>query len=216
MEFADTCLQMQGDMRYGGFRWYTMIPDHRAENLPGNWLMPPPISLNLQTPPSISSELVPKSAFHKQHNDVKHKEGNCKLLGIFLISSFISTEPALPYRNASIELADHMFLVVNSHKSTALESNQISDQLKGLKLVDNQVNCSKPEKQCQTCVPVSSNREAKGYYSGSTRSCNKVHKRGMALGRSVDLANFDNYDALIAVLNDLLQCNGELNYQNKN
>ncbi|CAI9767262.1 unnamed protein product [Fraxinus pennsylvanica] len=214
-QVADTCYRMPGDMRYGGFRPYTMIPDHRAENFPGNRLMPPPISPNLQTPPSMSRELVPKSAFQKQHNDVKLKEGNCKLFGISLISSSIPMEPALPQRNAYVEPADRMHLGVSSHKSTALEYNQRSDQLKGSKLVDNQVTGSEQEKKCQTRVPVSSGREGKGH-SGSTRSCTKVHKQGIGLGRSVDLANFNNYDELIAALDDLFECNGELNYRNKN
>ncbi|CAA3031527.1 auxin response factor 2 [Olea europaea subsp. europaea] len=214
-QVADTCYQMQGDMRYGGFRPCTIIPDHRAEDLPVNWLMPSPVTPNLQTPPSMSRELVPKSAFQKQHKDLKLKEGNCKLFGTFLISSSIPVEPALPHINVSIEPADRIHLGVNSHKSTALESNQRYDQLKGSKLGDYQVASSQQEKQCQTTVPVSSNREVKGH-SGSTRSCTKVHKQGIALGRSVDLANFSNYDELVAALDDLFECNGELNCPNKN
>ncbi|KAL2462816.1 Auxin response factor 2 [Forsythia ovata] len=210
-QVADTSYQTQGDMRYGGFRQYSMLPDHRGETLPGNWLMPPPISPYPQTPPAPSRELVPKSLFQLQHNAGKPKEGNCKLFGIPLISSSIQMEPLLPPRNASIEPADRMNLGVNSNKSTALES----DQLKGSKLVDNQVASSKQEKQCQTYDQVSRDGEDKGR-SGSTRSCTKVHKLGITLGRSVDLAKFNNYDELIAELDDLFDCNGELNSRNKN
>ncbi|XP_022891632.1 auxin response factor 2A-like [Olea europaea var. sylvestris] len=97
----------------------------------------------------------------------------------------------------------------HDHKSTALESHQNS------KLVDNQVANSEQEKQCQTYLPISSNGEGKGH-SDSTRSCTKVHKQGIALGRSVDLANFNNYNELVAALDDLFKCNGELTSQNKN
>ncbi|CAI9773693.1 unnamed protein product [Fraxinus pennsylvanica] len=196
----------QGDMRYGGFRQYSMLPDHRAENLPSNWLMPPPISSYLQTPPAMSRELAPKSSFQQQHNGGKPKKGNCKLFDISPRSSSIPMEPTLPHINA---LADHVLLGVNSHKSTALESNQIS------KLVDNQFASSEQDKQRQTCVPVSSDGEGKGH-SGSMRSCTKLHKQGIALGRSVDLANFNNYNELIAALDDIFECNGELNSKNKN
>ncbi|KAL2493982.1 Auxin response factor 2A [Forsythia ovata] len=62
-QVADISYHTQVDMRYGGFRQYSMLPDHRCETLPGNWLMPPPISPYLQTPPAPSRELVPKSVF---------------------------------------------------------------------------------------------------------------------------------------------------------
>ncbi|KAI3737464.1 hypothetical protein L2E82_27468 [Cichorium intybus] len=50
----------------------------------------------------------------------------------------------------------------------------------------------------------------------STRSCTKVHKQGIALGRSLDLTKFNNYDELIAELDELFEFNGELKTRNKN
>ena len=38
----------------------------------------------------------------------------------------------------------------------------------------------------------------------------KVHKQGIALGRSVDLSKFQNYEELIAELDMLFEFNGEL------
>jgi len=38
----------------------------------------------------------------------------------------------------------------------------------------------------------------------------QVHKQGIALGRSVDLTRFNNYDELIAELDRLFEFNGEL------
>lgn len=44
----------------------------------------------------------------------------------------------------------------------------------------------------------------------------QVHKQGIALGRSVDLAKFNDYNGLIAELDQLFEFNGELKAQNKN
>lgn len=38
----------------------------------------------------------------------------------------------------------------------------------------------------------------------------QVHKQGIALGRSVDLSKFNNYEELIAELDRLFEFNGEL------
>ncbi|GFZ03942.1 auxin response factor 2 [Actinidia rufa] len=51
---------------------------------------------------------------------------------------------------------------------------------------------------------------------GSTRSCTKVHKQGVALGRSVDLNKFGNYEEFIAELDQLFEFNGELKAGTKN
>uniref|UniRef100_I1NUU1 Auxin response factor n=1 Tax=Oryza glaberrima TaxID=4538 RepID=I1NUU1_ORYGL len=50
----------------------------------------------------------------------------------------------------------------------------------------------------------------------STRSCTKVHKQGVALGRSVDLSKFSNYDELKAELDKMFEFDGELVSSNKN
>ncbi|XP_042456403.1 auxin response factor 4-like isoform X1 [Zingiber officinale] len=50
----------------------------------------------------------------------------------------------------------------------------------------------------------------------SNRSCTKVHKQGVALGRSVDLTKFDGYDQLIEELDQLFEFKGELMAPNKN
>lgn len=44
----------------------------------------------------------------------------------------------------------------------------------------------------------------------------QVHKQGIALGRSVDLTKFNNYDELISELDSLFEFNGELTSRNKN
>ncbi|TVU34606.1 hypothetical protein EJB05_16443 [Eragrostis curvula] len=50
----------------------------------------------------------------------------------------------------------------------------------------------------------------------STRSCTKVHKQGVALGRSVDLSKFNDYDELKAELDKMFEFEGELVSANKN
>ncbi|KAL6177689.1 hypothetical protein ACLB2K_049214 [Fragaria x ananassa] len=60
-------------------------------------------------------------------------------------------------------------------------------------------------------------RDGQGKAQGSsTRSCTKVHKQGIALGRSVDLTKFHNYDELIGELDQLFEFNGELMNPKKN
>ncbi|KAL8042772.1 hypothetical protein ABFX02_09G074700 [Erythranthe guttata] len=195
------------DVRYGGgFREYSLMPDSRGgDNQQRNWLMPPPISPYLQMGPAQPRELMPKSAFMQQqpsHDSMKPKEGNCKLFGIPLRSSSnsASLDQTLSQRTAMIERASHMQLGLHSHQSPAIES----DQSKGSKMVDSPVATSEQDK------PVTK------VHSGSTRSCTKVHKQGTALGRSVDLAKFDNYDELIAELDNLFEFNGELKAKTKN
>ncbi|KAK4488932.1 hypothetical protein RD792_004722 [Penstemon davidsonii] len=198
----DTSYQTRGDVRYGAFREFSMTPDPRdGVNQQANWLMPPPISPYSQMPPAKSRELM------------KPKEGNCKLFGIPLISSCAPMEPPLSQINAMIEPSNHMQNGKHSHHSPAFEPDQRSDQSKGSKVAD--IATSEPEKQSQTFPHVARDRENKGH-SASTRSCTKVHKQGAALGRSVDLAKFNNYDELFTELDYLFEFNGELKARNKN
>ncbi|PIM99923.1 hypothetical protein CDL12_27575 [Handroanthus impetiginosus] len=204
-----------GDVRYGAIRDFPLIPGPRGDNQQANWLMPPPISPYLQMTTAQSREQMPKPVFAQPHDVMKPKEGNCKLFGIPLRSNSASLEPTLSQKTALIEPSGHMQHGMQSHQSPAIESDQKSDQSKGSKVVDNPVVNSEHEKQVQSFHPIGRDRESKGP-SGSTRSCTKVHKQGTALGRSVDLAKFDNYDELIGELDNLFEFNGELKARNKN
>ncbi|KAL4561394.1 hypothetical protein LXL04_033560 [Taraxacum kok-saghyz] len=66
------------------------------------------------------------------------------------------------------------------------------------------------EKQYQNQNP-----QLQAKVGSSTRSCTKVHKQGIARGRSLDLTKFNNYDELIAELDELFEFNGELKTRNK-
>ncbi|KAK4414077.1 Auxin response factor 2A [Sesamum alatum] len=212
---ADTSYQTRGGVRYDAFGEFSMIPDSRGENQQANWLMPPPVSSYHQLPPAHSREQIPRSVIAQQHVSMKPNEGKCKLFGIPLISNSAPIEPVLSHRNVVIEPSGHMPHLLHSHLSPAIESDQRSDLSKSSKVFDYPVATSEQEKQFHTLPPVARDRESKGY-SGSTRSCTKVHKQGSALGRSVDLAKFDNYDELISELDNLFEFNCELKARNKN
>jgi hypothetical protein len=65
-------------------------------------------------------------------------------------------------------------------------------------------------------APQSSKDVQSKSHGASTRSCTKVHKQGVALGRSVDLSKFSDYDELTAELDKMFEFDGELTSSNKN
>ena len=65
-----------------------------------------------------------------------------------------------------------------------------------------------PQKPCQTSLSPSRDVQGK-VQSISTKSRTKVHKQGTALSRSVDHTKFNNYDELIAELDQLFEFGGE-------
>jgi hypothetical protein len=71
------------------------------------------------------------------------------------------------------------------------------------------------EKSIQQCPQSSKDVQSKSH-GASTRSCTKVHKQGVALGRSVDLSKFVDYDELTAELDKMFEFDGELMSSNKN
>ncbi|XP_059643079.1 auxin response factor 2B-like [Cornus florida] len=204
---SDIPYNTREDVNYGSFSEYSILPGHRVEHQQGNWLMPPPHPSYIQMPVQ-SREVMPKSMLVQQHEAMKPKDGNCKLFGIPLISNPASAELGLPHRNAT-EPAGHMHLVPPPHQSCALDSDQRSEQSKGSKLTDNLLASGEQEKPSQNCQPPVIDRQVK-FQGGSTRSCTKVHKQGIALGRSVDLTKFNSYDELIAELDNLFEFHGEL------
>ncbi|GMN27230.1 hypothetical protein TIFTF001_041005 [Ficus carica] len=102
-----------------------------------------------------------------------------------------------------------------SSQAHKFEFTQKSEQAGGSKSADNPGPVNEQEKRVQTSQqPL---REVQGKaHSGSTRSCTKVHKQGIALGRSVDLTKFNNYAELVAELDRLFEFGGELMAPKKN
>ncbi|GMP34275.1 hypothetical protein CsSME_00007213 [Camellia sinensis var. sinensis] len=183
------------DVRYGGFTEYSLLTGQKPEQHQGNWSREPPLQSYLHIP-TQSRGLMPRPVLVQQPEAVKPKDGNCRLFGIPLISNHVTTEPA------------------HSHKTT-IETDQRSEQIKGVNVADQPLPSVEQEKPSQTCQPLV--RDCLGkFQGGSTRSFTKVHKQGIALGRSVDLTKFSNYEELIAELDQLFEFNGELKARNKN
>ncbi|EEF51702.1 Auxin response factor, putative [Ricinus communis] len=201
----DIPYQARGNIRCSAFSEYPILHGHRVDQSHGNWLMPPP-------PPSHFDNLAharePVSKPLQEHDIGKSTDGNCKLFGIPLFSNPVAPEPATSHRNMVNEpTTAHP----QSHQPRALESDQRSEQPRVSKMADD----NEHEKQFQSGHLHTRDIQGKTQ-TGSTRSCTKVHKQGIALGRSVDLAKFNNYDELIAELDRLFEFGGELISPKKN
>ncbi|XP_043723773.1 auxin response factor 2A-like [Telopea speciosissima] len=196
--------QKPGNGRYDELNGYLRTEQHQ-----GNWLMPLFPQSHLENP--HTKELRSQSAL-LQHEAVKPKrDGNCKLFGIPLVRNPVASEPVLLHSSTAYETESHIHHVM--HQPQALESDQHSEQSKGSKSVDTALVGNEKEKPFEACQQLS--REAQSKQHGSTRSCTKVHKQGIALGRSVDLNKFYGYDELIAELDKMFDFNGELMAPNK-
>ncbi|GJY01470.1 auxin response factor 2B [Tanacetum coccineum] len=163
----------------------------------GKWLMPPPPSFNLQMN-SHSSEVIPKSPLVQQNDPRKQEDGNVKIFGVTLAGNKVASDAA-GNAHQGIQLQNF----------PAYESDQRSELSKGMKGIVNLLAGKEQEKQYQDSKP-----QAK-VQGVSTRSCTKVHKQGTALGRSVDVTKFNNYDELIAELDTLFEFHGELKDRTK-
>ncbi|CAN4086562.1 unnamed protein product [Withania somnifera] len=203
---GDNPYQMRGDSRCSGFGEFSALPGHRIENQQGSWIMPQPVSPYIRLS-SHSREMMHTPSVVKLPEAVKSKESNCKLFGIPLTSN-VCTDPVMMQKSSLIDSASDMNIGLHPHQSPATDSDQRSEQSKGSK-VDDGIAANDHDKQFHAVHLGARDRDGKGH-SSSTRSCTKVHKQGTALGRSVDLAKFNNYDELIAELDQLFDFNGEL------
>ncbi|WOH10021.1 hypothetical protein DCAR_0729482 [Daucus carota subsp. sativus] len=202
--------QTRRDTRYGNYNNCLVQPGHMGDQNQG--LMPPPHSY-YHSMPVHSREAMPRSSPTGQEAN-KPKDRNCKLFGIPLVSSTVTTETVAAQRNTMIEAAGDMHLGLQPHRSPIFESDKWSEHLKGSKVAINSIAHDEQEKSLPSCQPTVKDGQSK-VPGGSTRSCTKVHKQGIALGRSVDLAKFDNYDELIAELDQLFEFDGELKARKK-
>ncbi|KAG9150864.1 hypothetical protein Leryth_002999 [Lithospermum erythrorhizon] len=205
---GDTPYQNRGDARYGGYSEYSMVPGHGVVNQPGNWMMPS-ISTYLQLH-MHSREIMANNLLGQQPEAGQPKDGNCKLFGIPLVNSPSTMESPVQY-NSMIEPGGQQH---GELKRSAFGPTIRSEHPNVLKMADDPVASDEKEKLCQASYPIS--RDEVKLNGASTRSCTKVHKQGIALGRSVDLTRFKNYDALLAELDQLFEFNGELEARDKN
>ncbi|KAM1339775.1 hypothetical protein ACFX2H_038254 [Malus domestica] len=194
--------QAQGNSRYGGFGDYSVVNGHRIELPHGNWMMPPPPPSPFENPGNARDIMPRPQMLLDKHEAVNPKDGNCKLFGIPLITP----DPALLHRNMMNESP-------RNNQAHTFESDLNSEKSRGLKSTDNLVAVSEPALQTSQQHIRDVQGKSQG---GSTRSCTKVHKQGIALGRSVDLTKFNNYKELIAELDMLFEFGGELMSPKKN
>ncbi|KAL9993708.1 putative transcription factor ARF family [Helianthus debilis subsp. tardiflorus] len=181
------------DDRYSAFEDYTLHPSQQH----GKWLMPPPLPSYLQTL-SHSSDVMQKSV--EQNESMRPKDGSCKIFGV----------PLAANRNAS-----DVRQGLQPQQYLDFDSDLRSEQSKKSKPVSNLATGQEQEKEYQSFQSVVRDGHVKPQ-TASTRSCTKVHKQGIALGRSVDLTKYNNYNELLSELDELFEFNGELRNGNRN
>ncbi|KAI7725850.1 hypothetical protein M8C21_024780 [Ambrosia artemisiifolia] len=123
----------------------------------------------------------------------------------------------------SISPSNLSLSLLGNGTKTGLQSGEISyqttrdvrpEQSNHLKAVNN-LPTDKEQEKDRSFQSVVRDGHVKAH-GGSTRSCTKVHKQGIALGRSVDLTKFNSYEELISELDELFEFSDELKCRNKN
>ncbi|XP_039161481.1 auxin response factor 2A isoform X2 [Eucalyptus grandis] len=196
----------RGIGKYSGSKEYPVVHGQRVEQPHQNWVMRPPMSPHFNFP--HASESISKSPYAQQHEAIKAKGGNCKLFGIPLVSNPVMAKSAVSVRSATNVFTDHVDSP--SCQAHGFRLDQPTEPLNAANGGDDLVaNELEKEKLFQNSQP--HNRDVHHrVQASSTRSCTKVQKQGIALGRSVDLAKFSNYDELRAELDQLFEFGGEL------
>ncbi|XP_022726914.1 auxin response factor 2A-like [Durio zibethinus] len=177
----------------------------------GKWLLPLlPIT---QTGKLPHVDLLNSQPLSSQLKDrVKSKgDGICKLFGIPLVNNTIPVELSLQHTNSMPKLLRQ-----------TIASDNLQDS--GCDLMSKQSTCSKFDEIAladdERGKPVHTTEQlpedvVEKFQGGSARTCIKVHKQGIAVGRSVDLTKFSGYDELIVELDRIFEFNGELITPNK-
>ncbi|XP_047156366.1 auxin response factor 2A-like isoform X1 [Vigna umbellata] len=200
---GDPTYQARVNLRYSAFGEYPSL-HHKVEHSHGNLMPPPPAPLHqYQTP--CSREVMSKPVSTKTFEALKSKNGDCKLFGFSLISGPVVPEPSVSQRNVN-EPTGQMHLT--PHQQRTSENDEKSDHSKGSKTADDLI-VDDHDRPLQTSQLHVKDGQAKPH-SSSARSCTKVHKKGIALGRSVDLAKYTGYDELVTELDQLFEFEGEL------
>nr|AKH61013.1 auxin response factor 2-like protein [Lupinus luteus] len=203
---GNAAYQVRGKLWYSAFGEYPVLHGgHKVEHQHGNLMMLPPPTAQYESP--CSRELFPKQTAANICEVTKPKDGNCKLFGFSLLSSPTASGTSMSHRNVVNEPLRALHLP--SHLHHTFENDQKSEHSRGSKPADVVVVADNQEKLLQTSHSHLKNVQSKPH-STSARSCTKVHKKGIALGRSVDLTKFSGYDELIAELDQLFEFGGEL------
>ncbi|KAK3119084.1 hypothetical protein QOZ80_9BG0713420 [Eleusine coracana subsp. coracana] len=147
------------------------------------------------------------------HGDMQKSKGNsCKLFGIHLDSPAMCEALKSP-SSVGYDGMPQTPAVAEWRRIDTSEVDKCSDPPETPKQLDTPKAESVPENHL-ACPQTSTSAQCKSH-GGSTRSCKKVHKQGIALGRSVDLTKFNDYNELISELDEMFDFNGELKSSNK-
>ncbi|KAE9601359.1 putative transcription factor ARF family [Lupinus albus] len=203
---GNAAYQVRGKLWYSAFGEYPVLHGgHKVEHQHGNLMMLPPPTAQYESP--CSRELFPKQTAANTCEVTKPKDGNCKLFGFSLLSSPATCGPSMSQRNVVNEPLSPLHIPPDQHH--AFENDQKSENLRGSKPAGGLVVADDHEKPLLTSQLHLKDVQPK-QHSSSARSCTKVHKKGIALGRSVDLTKFSGYDELIAELDQVFEFGGEL------
>lgn len=131
---------------------------------------------------------------------------NYKLFGFHLIDNVTPDEMTPATTMACVSMEDLQSCnALRSKQVQIAEADQVSDPPKLSKYEPTAVSCDQ-EKSPQKLSKESQVRP----HGNPTRSCTKVQKHGIALGRAVDLTKFEGYEELICELERMFNIEGEL------
>ncbi|XP_073013318.1 auxin response factor 23-like isoform X1 [Typha latifolia] len=208
---GDIPYQKAGIISYGGLGDHDVLQSPRDDQY-SNWaahFLP-----TFHTEKSLQHRLVKPQPLVACQREVAKPEssGICKLFGIHLNSRPATSGPSRS-SSAPHEPQTHVRPTAAMEQLQTIEADKCSDLPKLVKSVDISPAGCDVEKPC---YPQASNYMQGKPQSVSMRSCTKVHKQGIALGRSVDLTKFNGYDKLIAELDRMFEFEGELMSPAKN
>ncbi|KAL0924119.1 hypothetical protein M5K25_004928 [Dendrobium thyrsiflorum] len=173
-----------------------------------NWFTnsPPDSQTGNRAKPSLI-EPQPLESAKNQIGKLKGN-GNCKLFGVQLNSNSSASELPLPQasvlNDSEVQIQPtstlHLSLTMQDHhfepsEVPTLGDSSVAATIKGEIVLPTLHNLKGVQVRQQGSL---------------ARSCTKVHKQGIALGRSVDLSKFSNYEELIMGLDQMFEFEGEL------
>ncbi|KAF2583547.1 hypothetical protein F2Q68_00004194 [Brassica cretica] len=192
---SDASFQGIGNPNYGE---YALPRAVTTENAAGNWpIRPRALNYFEEAVHAQAREHVTKRPAVVQEEAAKPRDGNCRLFGIPLVNNVNGTDTTLSQRNNLNDPA-------GPTQMASPKVQDLSDQSKGSKSTNDHREQGRP---FPVSKPHPKDVQTK---TNSCRSCTKVQKQGIALGRSVDLSKFQNYEELVTELDRLFEFNGEL------
>ncbi|CAN7100698.1 auxin response factor 2 [Brassica rapa] len=192
---SDASFQGIGNPNYGE---YALPRAVTTENAAGNWpIRPRALNYFEEAVHAQTREHVTKRPAVVEEEAAKPRDGNCRLFGIPLVNNVNGTDTTLSQRN---NLND----CTGPTQIASPKVQDLSDQSKGSKSTNDHREQGRP---FPVNKPHPKDVQTK---TNSCRSCTKVQKQGIALGRSVDLSKFQNYEELVTELDRLFEFNGEL------